>query len=160
MERCHEGRSRKEWSMSQHHVLLNILLWKCLSCWRQESLLLTGPGIYPQVYHRTTCPAVLNVRASNKKQRTVGLSQISKKEILFHLLWQPRALGSNLKMSLPFLNPPKNSITFTRIITLKWKESLLVCFENCLSVEIIFNKKFLIKAIFFYSFDVFSVRKT
>ena len=30
---------------------------------------MTGPGIYPQVYHRTPCPAVLIVRGSNGKQR-------------------------------------------------------------------------------------------
>ena len=30
---------------------------------------MTGPGIYPLVYHRTPYPAVLIVRGSNKKQR-------------------------------------------------------------------------------------------
>ena len=30
-----------------------------MPCWQQDSLLLTGPGIYPQVYHRNPCPAVL-----------------------------------------------------------------------------------------------------
>ena len=43
----------------------NIFFWRLkitarpLPCQQQDSLLLICPGIYPQIYHRTPCPAVL-----------------------------------------------------------------------------------------------------
>ena len=61
----HEEISSKAWPMWQHHIPQNIFFWKLqviikpLPCWKQFSLLLTGPGIYPQIYHRAPCPAVL-----------------------------------------------------------------------------------------------------
>ena len=64
--------------------------------------------------------------------------QISEKERLFHLLWQPSALGHNLTMWYPFLHPPKKAFLFPSVLarreyiwTLNWKESLLIYFENC-----------------------------
>ena len=33
-----------------------------LTFWQQDSLLLAGPGIYPQIYHRTPCPEVLTCK--------------------------------------------------------------------------------------------------
>ena len=32
---------------------------RTLLCWKQDSLLLTGPGIYSQIYQGATCPTVL-----------------------------------------------------------------------------------------------------
>ena len=49
----HEELSNKAWSMWQHHIPQNIFFWQ------QDSLLLTGPEIYPQIYDRTPCPAAL-----------------------------------------------------------------------------------------------------
>ena len=47
-------------------------------------ILLTQPGIYPQVYHRTPCPAVLIVRRSKKQQRRDGIiSNFTKGETFF-----------------------------------------------------------------------------
>ena len=49
----------------QHHIPQNISFWKLwviigpLPCWLQDSLLLTGPEIYWQIYHRNPCPVVL-----------------------------------------------------------------------------------------------------
>ena len=42
-----------------------------------------------------------------KNKRGVVLFQISQKERLFHPLWQPSTLWSNLTMCSPFLDPPK-----------------------------------------------------
>ena len=53
------------------------------------SILLTGPGIYPQIYHRVPCPAVFSCREGVclvNNTGEVGLFQASKKERLFHLL--------------------------------------------------------------------------
>ena len=53
--------------------------------WQQDSVLLTGRGIYPQIYHRAPCPAMLFVRRgliSNNRggdREGVGLFQISQK---------------------------------------------------------------------------------
>ena len=38
---------------------LYLIIVKPWSCWQKDYLLLTGPGISPQVYDRTPCPAVL-----------------------------------------------------------------------------------------------------
>ena len=42
-----------------------------------------------------------------KNKGGVGLFQISQKERLFHLLWQPGTLGGNLIMRSSFLHPSK-----------------------------------------------------
>ena len=62
---------------------------------------MTDPGIYPQVYYELHIPQYLFVGGSNKKQRGVGLFQISQNERLFHPQWQPNALGDNLKQRGP-----------------------------------------------------------
>ena len=46
-----------------------------------------------------------------KTKGGVGLFQISQKERLFHLLWQPSALGDNLTMCPP-LHPSKKGLSF------------------------------------------------
>ena len=106
-------------SMWHHHIHQNIFFWKLLlkviimtlPCWQQDSVLLTGPGIYPQIYHRAPCPAVLLCKGSNKQQRRgrVGLFRISQKDRLFHLLWQPSAFEGNLTVQDSFLHPTKRS---------------------------------------------------
>ena len=52
------------------------------------ALLLICPGVYPQIYHRTPCPAVLICKWVKKSKGGVGVFQISQmqKERLFHLL--------------------------------------------------------------------------
>ena len=79
----------------------------------------------------------LFVRWSNKNKGGVGLFQISQKERLFHLLWQPSALGGNLTMWPLFLHPPRKSFLSPSVWprreytwTLNWKQSLLICFES------------------------------
>ena len=63
-------------------------------CWQQDSLLLTGPGSYPQVYHITPCPAVLICEESNKKQKRGNIISNLKGQTFC----QPSALGDNLAM--------------------------------------------------------------
>ena len=46
-----------------------------------------------------------------KNKGGVGLFQISQKERLFHLLWQPSVLGDNLTMWSPFLRPSKKGLS-------------------------------------------------
>ena len=65
----------------------NIFFWRLyviarpLPCCLQDSLLLICPGIYPKIYHRTPCPAVLIFKGSNKKQRRGRIiSSFSKRE--------------------------------------------------------------------------------
>ena len=63
-------------------------------CWQQDSLHLTGPGIYPQVYHRTPCPVELICKGSLIKNKgRIGLFKISQKERLFYLLYNQMLLG-------------------------------------------------------------------
>ena len=77
----------------------------------------------------------LFVRGSNKNKGGLGLFQISQKERLFHLLWQPSALGGNLTMWLPFLEPLRKAFLSPSVWprrehtwTLNWKQSLLILF--------------------------------
>ena len=101
-----------------------------------------NPGIYPQVYHRTPRPAVLICKGVLIKNKGgVGLFQISQKKRLFHLLQQPSALGHNLTIWSPFLHPPNKTFLSLSVWSrreyiwkLNWKESLLICFENCQGV--------------------------
>ena len=73
-----EELSSKEWSMWQHHIHQNVFFWKLsatvrpLLCWQQDSLLLTGPGTYPQTYHITPCPALLISKAVKKNKGGEG----------------------------------------------------------------------------------------
>ena len=107
-------------------------------CWQQDSLLLTGPGIYPQVYHRTPCPVELICKGSLIKNKgRIGLFKISQKERLFYLLYNQMLLGiisqcGPTSCALPrkvFLSP---SVWARReyIRKINWKKSLLICFEN------------------------------
>ena len=61
----YEELSSKAWLMSQHHISqhiffrkLKVIIIKPWPCLQQDSVRLTGPGIFPQVYHRTPRPAV------------------------------------------------------------------------------------------------------
>ena len=102
----HEELSSKAWSMWPYHLPQNIFFWKLqviirlLSCWQQDSLLLTYPGIYPQIYQGSPCPGVLIVRRYNEKQRRSRIILNFTKVETFHLLWQPRD-GGNLTMRPP-----------------------------------------------------------
>ena len=81
----------------------------------------------------------LFVRGLIKNNGGVGLFQISQKERLFHLLWQPTStLWGNLIMRSPFLHPSKKAFlspsVWTRreyTWTLNWKDSLPIYFQNC-----------------------------
>ena len=75
------------------------------------------------------------MRGSNENKGGVGLLQISQKERLFHVLYQP--IG-NLVMWSPFYTLPKKAFLCSSvwerkeyIWKLNWKESLLIYFENC-----------------------------
>ena len=83
----------------------------------------------------------LFARGSNKKQKSGRIISNFIKGVTFHLLWQPSALGGNLTMWRPFLHPPKKAFVSPSLWprrehnwALNWKESLLICFKNCLSV--------------------------
>ena len=53
---------------SPKHVAMKALSnYKTIPLLTAVSLYLAGPGIYPKIYHRTSCPAVLICRVSNKK---------------------------------------------------------------------------------------------
>ena len=121
-----------------------------LTCWQQDSLLLAGPGIYPQIYHRTLCPAVLIYKGSNNNQRSGRIISNGEKKMerhitngeTFHLSWQTNPLGSNLTRWPPSLHLPKKAFLSLSIwprrehaCTLNWNESLIICFENCPSVS-------------------------
>ena len=58
-------------SNSPKHFLLKALnnCYRPLFCWQQDFLLLICPGIYPQIYHRTPCPAVLICKRVKKKKK-------------------------------------------------------------------------------------------
>ena len=95
-----------------------------MPCWQQDSLLSTGPGIYPQVYHRGA-----------------WLFQISQKERLFHLLYQPSPIGDNLTVWSPFLHPCKMAFLSPFSLGKKWiyletqlRGEFTICFENCYGV--------------------------
>ena len=67
----------------------------------------------------------LFVRGLIKNKGGVGLFQILQKKRLFHLLWQPSALGDNLTVEPPSLHPsvwPRREYTWT----INWKQSLLI----------------------------------
>ena len=83
----------------------------------------------------------LFVRGSNKKQRSGRIISSFTKGEIFHLLWQPSALGGNLAMWSLFSHPPKKAylspshwLKREHTWMLNWKESLLICFENSLVV--------------------------
>ena len=112
-----------------------------MSCWQQDSYfwqVLESIHKFIIELHVLEC---LFVRESSKNQRKGRITSIFTKGETFHLLWQPSALGSNftmwppflhLKKSLPFPSAwPRREYTWN----LNWKESLLICFENCYGVH-------------------------
>ena len=110
--------------------------WRLWTAFQKFSLCLAD-SIYPQIYNRTPCPVMLICKGVIKNKGGVGLFQISQKERLFHLLWQPSAFGVNLTMWSPFLHPSKKAFLSPSVWprreytwTLNWKESLLIYFEN------------------------------
>ena len=56
-----------------------------------------------------------------KNNGGVGLFQISQKERFFLLLWQPSALGGNLTMRLPLLDPPRKNFLYLSV----WSRSIV-----------------------------------
>ena len=118
MEPYHEEYSSNKWSTWQHHIPQHILfrkLWviivKPWPCWQQDSLLLTGRGIYPQFIielhvHVLQC---FLWGGLIKNKGGAGLFRISQKEKLFHILYQP---SDSLVMRSPFLHPSKNGLSF------------------------------------------------
>ena len=65
-------------------------------------ILLTDPGIYPQIYHRTSCPTVRICKGSNKQQRRGGIiSNFTKGETFFFSYNNQVLLGGNLTMRPP-----------------------------------------------------------
>ena len=84
MKPNHEERSRKAWWMWKHHIPQNIFFWKFkiiirpLPNWQQDSLLLAGPGIYPEIYRSTPCHAVLFGNGVISYDNQVLLEVISK----------------------------------------------------------------------------------
>ena len=78
----------------------------------------------------------LFVRGSNKKQRRSETISNFTKRRLFHLLWQPSALGVISQCGLPLLYPSKKNFPAPSILPRReytWalilKESLLIYFE-------------------------------
>ena len=66
---------------------LEVIIIKPLPRWQQDTLLLTGTGIYSQVYHRTPCSAVrifkgVVIKINIKVLGTYFLSSISA-DVLF-----------------------------------------------------------------------------
>ena len=45
-------------SYSPKHFLFKVII-RPLPCLQQDSVLLTGPEVYPKIYHSAPCPAVL-----------------------------------------------------------------------------------------------------
>ena len=102
--------------MWQHHIPQNIffrklylIIIKTWPCWQQDSLILTGPGSYPQVYHWTPCPPVLICKdGSNSKQRRGRiisnfisyLYKPSDNIAMFSLLFHPSKKGLSFPFSL------------------------------------------------------------
>ena len=126
-------------SYSPKHFLLKIqsiyIIIKPAPCWQQDSLLLTGPGIYLQTFHRNSCPAVLFFKV-------VGLFQIPQKEWLFLSLMTTRCSwgwSHNVALQEGVLHPPKTAFLSPsswprreHIGAFSWKANLLICFENYL----------------------------
>ena len=106
-------------------------------------VLLTGPGIYPQIYHRTPFPEVIICKRFKWKLKGgVGSFWILQMEILFYVLWEPNALEGNLTIKPSFSRLPKKAFLSRSVWlrrectwTLIWKKSLLICFKNCQGVS-------------------------
>ena len=85
--------------ISWNHIMKNLqvkqVIIRPLLCWQKDPLLLTAPGIYPQIYQKSPYPAVLICKGSNKKQRRGKIISNFTKGETFHLLWQPSALRGN-----------------------------------------------------------------
>ena len=111
----HEGLSSKALSIWQHHIPQSIslesanllLINLCLADSRILYFWQVSESIHKFIIelHILQC---LFVRWSSKKQRR-GLFQISQKEILFHVLYQP---SDNVAMRFPFLHPSKKRLFF------------------------------------------------
>ena len=73
---------------------------------------MTGPGVYPQFYHLTQCPAVLICKGVGLETNE-GYDYFKFHERrLFHILYQPRVLGDNRRMWSPFLHSFKKGLSF------------------------------------------------
>ena len=112
VEPYHEELSSQAWSVWQDHI----------PCWQKDYLLLTGPGIYPQVYHRTPCLAVLICEGSCKKQRRGRIISNFPKGRLFHVVYISTKLWFCIVVPLHFIAPFPFSLGKKRIyLETQWK---------------------------------------
>ena len=126
----------------------NIFFWKLqviirpLPYWQQDSLLFSQvlESIHKFIIELHVLQR-LYVRGFNKKQRRGRIISNFTKGKTFSSLMTPKYSWNNLTMWSPFLHPPKKAFLSPSvwprreyIWTLNWKESLLICFENCQGV--------------------------
>ena len=101
-----------------------------LPCWRQDSLLLTGSGIYPQIYHRTSSLAVLIFKREYFRFHKRGEFFISYDNQV--ILGVVSKIGSLLLSSKKVLFSFSLWLSREYTLTLNWKNGiLLIRFENC-----------------------------
>ena len=113
-----------------------------MPCWQKDSLILTGPGIYPQIYQRTSCPVVLICKGvwQNTKKGWDYFKYSKRRDFFISFDNQVllRAISQCGSVSYPVQKRPSSppSLWLSRAYTwtLNWKEILLICSENCLGV--------------------------
>ena len=120
-------------SYSSKHFLWKALIIKPWPCW-QDSLLLTDPGIYPEVYHKVHVLWCLFVRGSKTKKGLDYFKFHKKKGFFISYIIQVIIL----QCGSPSCTFPKKVFLFPSVWArreyiwkLNWKKSLLIYFENC-----------------------------
>ena len=93
---------QKRFSFESWKYLLDLCLDDC------RTLVLTGPGIHPQFYHKLHALDTYLWGGLIKNKGGVGLFQISQKERLF-ISHEPSTLGGNLSVT-PLLVPSKKGL--------------------------------------------------
>ena len=86
---------------SQH--LLNLFLG-------DNRILLTGPGIYSHIYHRTPCPTVLICEGSNKQQRRGDIISNFTKGDTFFISYKDQGLLGPISRCSPSFHPLKKDL--------------------------------------------------
>ena len=147
MKPYHEELSTKAWSIWQHHILPKTFfvfggkLDVCLADNRILYFFERSCNLSTNLPESSMpCSAYSQVGLISNKGG-VRLFQVSQKDRLFHPFWEPSAYGGNLLMRAPFLHPRKKAFfsysvwpIWDNTWTINWKESLLICFENCQGV--------------------------
>ena len=125
--------------MWQHYVPQNIFFWKLevmirpLPCWQQDSILL---NLLLECIHKFIIELhvlqFLFARGSNKQQRRRGINFfVSYDNQVFLVISQCGLFSHSPKRAFLFSSVwPQREYTWT----LNWKETLLICFENCQGV--------------------------